>query len=262
VNASVHDEELARWNTGGTGDPSFVSNRPDFHPAPRVRVDTLVKRGRASRATRARVLAEARSRGYWPFRLCHEAGLRSDPELSGETRIVFTLPRSGHARRPKLVASKLADRRVTACLVAAVDALRFVTPIPATLGVEIRIALWPGDSPLPSAPAPGASRPDLDVRAARSSLVAIEPRIADCFRAGRAHDPALWGRVALAIEVGADGAVTAVKESENQFPDPHVTRCVLGAVAAARFPAPPGGGLTLGAGVRLARPRAAESHDK
>src|SRR5215471_5361169 len=45
VQASVADEEIARWDVGGRGDPAHVSNRPGFHVAPRVVVDVTLRPG-------------------------------------------------------------------------------------------------------------------------------------------------------------------------------------------------------------------------
>src|SRR5882672_4630573 len=59
VQGAVADEELARWNVGGTSDPRFASNRPGFHVAPRVMVDTLVRAGQLpARSNRKGVLSE------------------------------------------------------------------------------------------------------------------------------------------------------------------------------------------------------------
>ena len=91
VQAAVHDELLARWNVGGTGDPTFISNRSNYHPGARVVVDTTVVAGRLpvrSRHGRRRgvlsqqgLLAQSRTQGYWPFRLCFEDGLRRQQTL-------------------------------------------------------------------------------------------------------------------------------------------------------------------------------------
>ena len=75
--ASSDDENIARWNRGGwAGATSEVGgdNKPP-HPAPRVKVDVLKITGKASEAD---VLRVARSKGYWPLRLCYEEGLRRD----------------------------------------------------------------------------------------------------------------------------------------------------------------------------------------
>src|SRR5262245_25434903 len=83
VDAAVHDENIARWNMGGTGDASFISNRSGYHPGTRVKVDTRVvfgslpKKAPFDRRTgkfqsvlsEASLLARAHKYGYWPFQL-------------------------------------------------------------------------------------------------------------------------------------------------------------------------------------------------
>ncbi|HEY4104622.1 MAG TPA: hypothetical protein VGM44_12060, partial [Polyangiaceae bacterium] len=76
LRAAADDEDLARWNVGGTADPNYVSSQASFHPGTRVVVDAHFANQRKPTSTRAhgldaeRVQAEVRSKGYWPFRLC------------------------------------------------------------------------------------------------------------------------------------------------------------------------------------------------
>src|SRR5450631_514134 len=99
MQAAAEDEELARWNIGGSADPSYPSSQASYHPGTRVVVDTrLAKRRSGALAslpparglTPERVQAQARSHGYWPFRLCFETGQREKKGSGGETRVAFT----------------------------------------------------------------------------------------------------------------------------------------------------------------------------
>ncbi|HEY1532860.1 MAG TPA: hypothetical protein VGF76_02535, partial [Polyangiaceae bacterium] len=45
LQAAAEDEDLARWNIGGSADPSYPSSQASYHPGTRVVVDTrLAKR--------------------------------------------------------------------------------------------------------------------------------------------------------------------------------------------------------------------------
>ncbi|HEX3593893.1 MAG TPA: AgmX/PglI C-terminal domain-containing protein, partial [Polyangiaceae bacterium] len=131
VQASVADEDLARWNVGGTSDGHFPSNRPGFHVAPRVKVDVSLRPGqlpfqssRKGVLSETAVLAQSRNHGYWPFRICFEAGLRKDPKLRGKSRLHAVIEPSGHVRAARVVASELDDHEVARCVVARAETLK------------------------------------------------------------------------------------------------------------------------------------------
>jgi hypothetical protein len=45
--AAADDEELARWNVGGSSDPNSISSQASYHPGTRVVVDTRPAKRRA-----------------------------------------------------------------------------------------------------------------------------------------------------------------------------------------------------------------------
>jgi hypothetical protein len=268
VQASVEDEALARWNVGGSGDAACVSNRPGFHVAPRVMVDTDVRSGRLPASqreahgrelSRSGVLAQTRNRGYWPFRLCFEAGLRRAPKLKGKTTVRIVIGRSGSVASGRLVSTELDDREVASCLVAKARSLRFSPPPARKAEVDVSVDLSPGDAPLPGTAA--AAAPDgapcnstFDARETAVALGAAVIPATSCYAEGISRDPKLWGRLGLRLDVAADGTLQGVREDESHFPDPRVTACVVSALANVRLPPPHGGPIRLGWGLRFGSP--------
>ena len=86
VAASAEDEAIANWNRGGTlaGEAPPRPSGKVPHPAPRIKVDVLKITGRINEAD---VLRQARSKGYWPFRLCYEEGLRRSQKVHGTINV-------------------------------------------------------------------------------------------------------------------------------------------------------------------------------
>jgi hypothetical protein len=246
VQASVADEELARWNVGGTADPHYPSNKPGFHVAPRVMVDTTVRAGwlpvRSSRPgvfSETAVLAQTRNKGYWPFRLCFEAGLRQNAKLRGKSRLHFVIDVDGRARASRLVATELTDIEVARCVAARAGALKFAPPPRRRVPVELSVELSPGDAPLPELRLAGTDPPDatprplpvLDGRRVEELLLGALATATACFASRNAVEPFLWGRIGLRVDVDRHGNVT-VKEHESRFPDAEVVRCTAAAVQA------------------------------
>lgn len=249
VAAGGADEELGRWNLGGNGDPTYPSNRAGFHPGTRVVVDarvlsgTLPESAAVDRRTgkhvrvlsRVALLAESRKNGYWPFRLCFEAGARATPTLHGTTRVRFRVARDARPREVTLVDTRLADASVARCLVDRVAELRYWAPPNKPITAELAIQLYPGDVPLPSLdPAPEGPAPDL--RDVTAVLDASASEIGDCFRNGRRRDPALWGRLELALTLDGHARATRVAERDSRFPDAEVRRCVEHGLRRADWP--------------------------
>jgi hypothetical protein len=269
VHAAVSDENLARWNVGGTGDPEFISNRPGYHPGARVVVDASVLRGNLpARAPRDRrtgrpkkvlsehtVLARSRKYGYWPFRLCFEAGLRRKQTLSGQTVVRLTTNAAGKVTATRLVGTKLEDEAVAECLAERTRELTYEPAPGRRIDVELSIKLWPGHAPVPLAGPPMEDPPENPGRLDRKAMaLALEPlhgTLRDCYRQGLERDPGLWGRVQLLIEQNAKGEVTRVTEDESRFPDRQVSRCLARVVKEARLPPPAGGELVFCYALRL-----------
>jgi hypothetical protein len=249
VAGASHDQELARWNVGGTGDPAFVSNRPGYHPAPRVKVDTAVVAGALQKKARvdphtkkpdrvlsqASLLARARKYGYWPFRLCFEAGLRKKQTLGGKTRIRFRVNRAGRILQKRLVHTKLEDREVAQCLVEAAGEIELL-PALRSIDVEATIELWRGDAPLPSLIEPPEKPPTFDPEVIAPVVEAARPSFEACYRSALTRDAALWGRIELALQVDAAGVVVDANERDSQFPDAQAVTCVVEAARALAFP--------------------------
>jgi hypothetical protein len=268
VQAAVADEELARWNVGGTSDPRFVSNRPGFHVAPRVMVDTLVRAGQLPARSSGKgvlselaVLAQTRNHGYWPFRLCYEAGLRENPKLHGKSLLHVAIDTKGRVNASRVASTELADREVATCLAERAKELKFA-PAPARrAGVDVGVELSPGDAPLPEltlAPSPGVDAPEPtlarnDTRRLEETLLAGVAGVSSCFAAGRTLDPQLWGRIGLRFDVDRHGNVT-VREHESRFPDQGVVRCASAAVQALPLGGMVAGPISFAWGLRLGSP--------
>lgn len=281
VQAAAEDEELARWNVGGSADPSSPSSRASYHPGTRVVVDTRqaklrpgAVRGPAPRGlTLDRVQAQARSHGYWPFRLCFEAGQRDKKGSGGETRVAFTIGTRGHVRAARLLDSQLANPSSAACLVREVLKLEFNPRPPRALPMVASIKIWPGDADLPDAPEPSnVASPGggaFDAAAMRARVALEQPALDACFADARRADPKLWGRLALAVILEMDGSVHRVSEVESHFPSASAARCVQVLLSGVHFPSVNGKPFSFVVALRLspdpnadtAQPSPAEAPD-
>jgi hypothetical protein len=249
VAGASYDQQLARWNVGGTGDPEFISSRPGFHPAPRVRVDIVVVAGALQKKARVdaqskkpdrvlsqtSLLARARKYGYWPFRLCFEEGLRKKATLGGKTRIRFRVNRAGRILHKRLVHTKLDDREVAQCLVEAASGIDLL-PALRSIDVEASIELWRGDAPLPTLVEPPEKAPTLDHEALVPVVEASRASFEACYRAALGRDAHLWGRVELAVQLDASGIVVSATERDSHFPDKEAVTCVIETARALEFP--------------------------
>jgi hypothetical protein len=257
VQASVEEEELGRWNVGGTGDPDFVSNRPTFHPGTRVIVELKLgpSRHRAPGLER-RYLGHARKYGYWPFRLCFEDGLRQNPKLHGRTEFGLTVDQRGRARAVRLVATRLEDQAVVACLADRVRELVFAPP--ARVDVRMTVELWPGDAPIePSPPSDHRGRDNpgkLDTDAVLAVVRRAEPELRSCYDEALARDPELWGRLELRFDQDQEGRLGRLGEQQSHFPDRRAALCVVDALRILGWPRPREGRLSWVLGLRFGRP--------
>lgn len=270
VYASGRDDILARWNVGGTGDPAFISNHPGYHPWPRVRVDTKILGGHLPRRAPydrrtghrrhvlsvARVQAEARANGYWPFRLCSEAGLRHDQKMHGQTILRFSITARGHVVHAWLVKSKLHDDTVKSCLRRALHKLEFKPAPHRRVDVQLSVKLWPGDAPVPLIGPPDPDKApenpgQLDVPAVQKATADVPRAVGVCYRAALERDPHLWGRIQLDVDLDAKGRVQHVAENESHFPGRSVVRCAIEALQKSRFHAAKGGSLSFVYALRL-----------
>jgi hypothetical protein len=272
VQASTADEALARWNVGGNSDPGYVSNRPGFHVAPRVMVDTTVLGGRLpARSTvkgalsRLAVLAQTRNHGYWPFRVCFESGLRDDASLRGVVALRFTIARSGHVSASRLTGPPFKDREVARCVATRVRALVY-TPAPSrAVDVDLTVELNPGDAPLPllARPAPLPSPPvalarpgstKASLKNAQAALSARAAELTSCFAAALGRDPGLWGRIGFRIGVARDGNVSHVEQNESRFPDRDLVACAVSVIKTTPLCGAETASIELEGGVRFGEP--------
>ena len=220
----------AAW--AGATSEAGGDNKPP-HPAPRVKVDVLKITGKASEAD---VLRVARSKGYWPLRLCYEEGLRRDQKLHGSVKFRITIGNSGDVRqvaaRP---GSDLDDKKVAGCVLRAAKGITFPRPLRGTAQASLEVSLWPGDEPVYASRAVTWGN-ELDAQALLSALRAHDGDVKTCFAAGLSRHAGLWGRLALRLRVTPAGTFTDPTEVESRFPDTDVTRCVASALEGAAAP--------------------------
>lgn len=267
VQAAADDDTLARWNLGGSADPSYPSSSSSYHPGTRVVVDTELSKIRASAKRRPvpkhgltpeRVQAQARAHGYWPFRLCFEAGQREKKGTGGETRVAFTVNLRGKVGHAALLDSKLESPSTAACLVRATSRLEFTPRPQRALGMVASIRIWPGDAELPPLPAAGAvaassaaSSGAFDANAMRERVASKRDELSACFAEARRSDPSLWGRLALAAILEVDGTVHQINEVESHFPNARASHCAQVLLAGLTFPSVNGKPFTVVLPMRL-----------
>lgn len=274
VQASVADEDLARWNVGGNGDPNHPSSRAGFHPAPRVLVDVSIRSGSLPKRSKTKsvfsetsLVAQTRNAGYWPFRLCYEEGLRRDPALRGKTRVRFVVESNGRVRSERMAFTELKDHAVAKCLSARVRAMRFSPAPQRRVHADTTIDLGPGDAPLPDSvraeAANGTAGDPSGIKVDQGAVTrALEERLGKvtaCYEEALARDPKLWGRVAMLMDVDAEGRVLSAAEYGSHFPDPAVPACAVEALRGALVPPCVSGAFRLVWGVKLGTPPAAEA---
>jgi hypothetical protein len=215
---------MAKWNRGGP-DVGVLANGKSPHPAPRVKVDMVEVRGHIDEAD---VLRQARAKGYWPFRLCYEEGLRRAPKLHGTLRLRVTVSPGGAPRAVRKVAAELDDALVTSCILKAARSLSLATPERGSPDVTLEISLWPGDAPLRTVSASPTARPASGVpEAIVTSLRDRWPEVRTCYADGLRRRPGLWGRLALRLRITAAGQIIEACEVESHFPDRDVSECAL-----------------------------------
>ncbi len=268
VAAAGHDERLARWNQGGTGDPSFVSNRSGYHPGARVVVDTKILNAKlpeyVPRSKRQSVLSQwrvttiTRKYGYWPFRICFEDGLRKDQALKGRTLIRMSIGRDRRIHGARLLETDFKNApEVAKCLVARANDHRKLVYDPAPprrLDVELSIKLWPGDARVPSLGPPDDTWENpgqLDRAAIDKNVAPALEHIRKCYAKGLHDDPQLWGRLAIRVDLDENGRVLGVSEHDSRFPDRRVSRCVVSAIRRVSFGPARAGKLSFVLGFRF-----------
>ena len=259
--ASIADEDLARWNWGGSSQSTHPSNRPNYHPAPRVVVDLkALGRSLPERTTRGRyasaasLLAEARNQGYWPFRTCFEQGLRENAELSGQVQMRVRIAVSGRVASARLHGSPLRSHQTVECVLRAASALSFKKAPARQVDVELSVKFWPGDAPLP--PRDERVAATWDPSATSRALSAESSELARCCVDALGRDSKLWGRLAFTVQTDSSGRVQESRESESRFPDHEASECMRAALT--RLPPLPSGARQFVIALRCGRPAVPE----
>lgn len=242
VIGSAYDAEFGAWQLGGNSEPGQLTQRPGFHPATRVIVDTKPLRNLGQKGLTARaVLAQARAQGYWPMRLCYEEALREQalkspntPPARGLSVLRFSVARSGKVTYSRVLRSKL-SREAARCVRDAAYRLRFSPGPLRALDVELQVSLSPGDVQLPPLPVELSERGSPSPRTTRWFAEATS-LVNACFLEGTARDPKLWGRLELQVQLVNEQLSFAETESPapgkpRGFVDPLVVQCVNQALA-------------------------------
>lgn len=253
-------ENLARYNVGGSSDPSHPSNLPNYHPAPRVIVDVKSVRPRPARKARVeqRVQASARKNGYWPIRACYEPGLRRQQSLGGKLSFRLTLGAQGSVIAARQLAADLRDPEVVRCIVSAFRKLRFEHKAGRKLDVDFEVSVYPGHAEVPEAPVGAATaRAQLPVDPDAANALIAERRalVEACLTGARQRDPRVWGRLAIELVLDADGRVTKAREFESTFPDREAVTCVSDRFKTIRFAPPKSSPSALVVALRLEPPQ-------
>lgn len=234
IAASSHDTLLGAWNQGGNGDATARANRAGFHPATRVILDTRVLSGKRSlgRLSPAGVLAQTRNLGYWPFRLCLEDGIRAGTDVRGKAVFRFSIDPRGRVSYVRRMRSEF-SASVTDCMRKATYGPRYAPAPPRRADVELVAEVSAGDVPLPPR---DPAAPPFDERPISAPLDALTQRVAECYGQGLQRDSALWGRIALRLQLSAEGAVRDASELHSRFLDPDVTACTRAAALQLNLP--------------------------
>jgi hypothetical protein len=229
------DEELFQWALGGSADPAHPSNRPGYHPATRVVVDVELL-SRAPKGSTKRLERIARSTGYWPLRACFETAQRAAPKTERSARVRLTLGASGKVLGSRSL-GPAPERDYARCVLQRLRALDFTPGFTRKLDVEISVRQWPGHAPIPPRAPDDAPAVHLSAAAA-AELEGLAPPLGACYENALANDAKLWGRIALRLAVGSDGAIAEATPVETQFPNAEVVECARQVLLSARLASP------------------------
>lgn len=233
VQASQHDVTLATWDLGGSAAPDHPSNKPNFHPAVRVLVSTrlLSSERRSGNLGSRAILAQTRSAGYWPFRLCFEEELRVRPRADGVAVLRFSVGSVGKVTYARRLPSALSGAAMQ-CLRRAVYALRFKASLPRRVDAELSVRFSGGDVDLaPRNEVAPRMLPDADVVAAT-----VAPEVRLCYASARQQDRGLWGRLLFTLQMGLNGEVRQVAVTPSMWAPQALSTCIERALETLRFP--------------------------
>jgi hypothetical protein len=120
----------------GPGGGGHVATAPRLRPPP-----TIETNGRLP----AEVIQRIVRQNFGRFRVCYEAGLRSNPSLSGRIATKFVIGRDGAVMQSSDAGSDLPDQNVVACVVRSFNSLSFPKPEGGIATVTYPIMLSPGE---------------------------------------------------------------------------------------------------------------------
>lgn len=235
-------KELETWNQGGLADGEA------WHAAPRVVIgEPVVTKGKADAHDVMRVL---RAEQYWTVRRCYDPMLRDSPKLDGRAVIEIVVDKSGRVTTATAKKSKVPDTRkhktamsnkeVVRCWVRGMTGIELPRPRSKSATMAFSIDVWPGDAPMPevgATPKPGR----IDLAVVKKRVDERVPDLTACLAAGWKEKPGAWGRLALRVDVGEDGAVSEVAETESTFPVPSVVACATRILRGLEWPKAQGG---------------------
>ncbi len=135
-----------KWGYGkgdkdGWGNGHGPGNGGHVVKAPRIRDPDLSTNGRLP----AEVIRRIVRQNFGRFRLCYEAGLRSNPGLSGRVVTKFVIGRDGAVAQAQDAGSDIASQEVVSCVVRSFNNLSFPSPEGGIATVTYPIVLSPGE---------------------------------------------------------------------------------------------------------------------
>jgi hypothetical protein len=141
-----------KWGMGKCTDPNGKcdgmgighgpGNGGHIAKPPIVREITTTSNGRLP----AEVIQRIVRQNFGRFRLCYEAGLRSNPGLQGRVATQFVIGRDGSVNVARDAGSDLPDQQVVQCIVRSFTSLSFPAPDGGVATVTYPIILQPGES--------------------------------------------------------------------------------------------------------------------
>lgn len=249
INASLADEGLGRWNIGGNGDATYISNHRNYHPGTRVIVEIgslgLPRREVPKSSIIWQYLAEFRNRGYWPYRTCFEATARDIPSKGGDTWIGVQVNARGRGVSSRFLKSNINRPQIADCIVRATRLISLRRPPQRWANFTLLVRVFAGDAPLTASTSIDAKSSTIDQHAFTTAFRPIQKSIEECVRTGLDRDPKLWGRMALLLYLDNHGRVARATEHESHFPDPSVVKCSVDAAQTLWLPNATKGGLHL-----------------
>lgn len=236
---------------------------------PRVRAGRTTATGRLAPEIISRIVRSSFGR----FRLCYEAGLKTDPALSGRVAVRFTIQEDGTVSAVS-GSGDLSDQGVVSCVTRAFYALTFPKPEGGIVTVSYPIVFAPGAATKRRATEKTSKRADeseqkqpakaqkpkklkvrfrrlrssgIDTAAIKKLLKKKRSKFRKCYADARATDPGLKGSLRLSFTVTPTGDVVIGKREDMvlaTFSD-EVADCVFDLLDDITFPTPTSGAAVV-----------------